>query len=256
MKIKDLFPLSLKHLTNIQNLNRWTMEEFVEKMRNDNSNVCQELVASGLLTPRQMCHAALHYKLGKNREGKTIFWMIDEHHHTRDGMVGDTWASVLLKERGLLDKEYYPLHCLFGLHLLGHTETICVVESVRSCLVLSERFPKYVWMATGYLANLNERLFLPLKGHHVVCFPATDPTGDTYLLWLSVASEARKYGIEITVSRFLEDRTSIEQKARGIDLVDFIFDNIESSSQPPYPPCPKEDLEPLSKSPANRWRKT
>jgi len=26
-------------------------------------------------------------------------------------------------------------------------------------------------------------------------------------------------------------------------------------SQPPHPPCPKEDLEPLSKPPANRWRK-
>lgn len=261
MKLKDLFPLSLKHLTNIQDLNRWTMEEFVEKMRNDNSDVCQELVASGLLTPRQMCHAVLHYKLGKNREGKTIFWMIDEHHHTRDGMVGDTWASVLLKERGLLDKEYYPLHCLFGLHLLAHTETteiterpkgqmgkfsrfytqsapkalsviseisvchksICIVESVRSCIVLSERFPKYIWMATGYLANLNERLFLPLKGRHIVCFPATDPTGDTYLLWLSTAAEARKYGIDITVSRFLEDRASIEQKEKCIDLVDFLF---------------------------------
>ncbi len=262
MKFKDLFPLSLKHLTNIQDLNRWTMEEFVEKMRNDNSDVCQELVASGLLTTRQMCHAALHYELGKNREGKTIFWMIDEHHHTRDGMVGDTWASVLLKERGLLDKEYYPLHCLFGLHLLVHTETteiterpkgqmgkfsrfytqsvpkalsviseisvchksICIVESVRSCIVLSERFPKYIWMATGYLANLNERLFLPLKGRHIVCFPATDPTGDTYLLWLSTASEARKYGIDITISRFLEDRATPSQKEHCIDLVEFLFE--------------------------------
>lgn len=256
MKFKDLFPLSLKHLTNIQDLNRWTMEEFVEKMRNDNSDVCQELVKSGLLTPRQMCHAALHYELGKNREGKTIFWMIDEHHHTRDGMVGDTWASILLKERGLLDKEYYPLHCLFGLHLLVHTDStdytdfishscqaqpvpkaqsvksvrsvcdksICIVESVRSCIVLSERFPKYIWMATGYLANLNERLFLPLKGRHIVCFPATDPTGDTYLLWLTTASEAQKYGIDITVNRFLEDRASIEQKEKCIDLVDFLFE--------------------------------
>ena len=98
-----------------------------------------------------------------------------------------------------------------------------MVESVRSCLVLSERFPKYLWMATGYLANLNERLFLPLKGHHVICYPATDPTGDTYLLWLSVASEARKYGIDITVSRFLEDHASPAQKAAKIDLVDFLF---------------------------------
>ena len=94
---------------------------------------------------------------------------------------------------------------------------------MRSCVVLSERLPKYLWMATGYLANLNERLFLPLKGHHVVCFPGTDSTGDTYLLWLSTASKAREYGIDITVSRLLEDRASDEQKERCIDLVDFLF---------------------------------
>ena len=192
-------------------------------------------------------------------------------------MVGDSWASVLLKERGVIDRQWCPQHCLFGQHLLGHTEiteitemtpseygahskksvrqscvpavasgnaerrsvwhkrlsvdsvisvchkTICVVESVRSCVILSERMPKYLWMATGYLANLNERLFLPLKGYHVVCFPATDPTGDTYLLWLSVAKEARKYGIDITVSRLLEDQASPTQKEQCVDLVDFVF---------------------------------
>ena len=124
----------------------------------------------------------------------------------------------------------YISHRIKGF-IIGHTEIteiteiqkICVVESVRSCVVLSERFPKYLWMATGYLANLNERLFLPLKGHHVVCFPATDPTGDTYLLWLSVAKEARKYGIDISVSRLLEDRASMEQKEQGIDLGAFLL---------------------------------
>ena len=180
-------------------------------------------------------------------------------------MVGDSWASMLLKERGIIDRQWCPQHCLFGLHLLSlaesaesadllglaesaesaertplkfairskisaisaisarQSETICVVESVRSCVVLSERFPKYLWMATGYLANLNERMFLPLKGHHVVCFPATDPTGDTYLLWLSVAKEARKYGIDITVSRLLEDQASPTQKEQCVDLLEFLY---------------------------------
>lgn len=247
---------SMKQLKEMLETNRDKIDRLVERMRNDNSDVCRELVDSGLLTPFQMCHAALRYELGKSREGKTVFWMIDEQHRVRDGMVGDTWASVLLKERGILDKEWCPLHCLFGLHLLGHTDstdysdyysspalggsqlsvrsvrsvcyknTICVVESVRSCVVLSERLPKYLWMATGYLANLNERLFLPLKGHHVVCFPGTDLTGDTYLLWLSVAMKAREFGVDITVSRLLEDRASPEQKARNIDLVDFLFSHL------------------------------
>ena len=29
-----------------------------------------------------------------------------------------------------------------------------------------------------------------------------------------------------------------------------------AGSQPPHPPCPKEDLEPLSKALANRWQET
>lgn len=250
MKLKENICPTLKEMLAWLETNGEKINKLVERMRNDNSDVCQELVGSGLLTPAQMYHAARQYELGKSREGKTVFWMIDERHRVCDGMVGDTWASVLLKQRGYLDKEWCPKHCLFGLHLLTNTDltfneheshesheynnyssnscsnnqlVVCVVESVRSCIVLSERFPKYLWMATGYLANLNEMVFLPLKGHHVVCFPATDPTGDTYLLWLSVATEARKYGIDITVSRFLEDHASPEQKAREIDLVDYLF---------------------------------
>lgn len=225
MEMYEIGLNSLKNLIEMLETNGEKISKLVAWMRNDNSDVCKELVSNGLLTPAQMYHAARQYELGKSREGKTVFWMIDERHRVCDGMVGDTWASVLLKQCGYLDKEWCPKHCLFGLHLLAHSHkrTIGVVESVRSCIVLSERFPEYLWMATGYLANLNEMAFLPLKGHHVVCFPATDPTGDTYLLWLSVATEARKYGIDITVSRFLEDHATPEQKEQEIDLVDFLF---------------------------------
>ena len=268
MKLKDIFCPTLKEMLAWLETNGEKINKLVERMRNDNSDVCQELVSSGLLTPAQMYHAARQYELGKSREGKTVFWMIDERHRVCDGMVGDTWASVLLKQRGYLDKEWCPKHCLFGLHLLGHTDladnylntdstdltdyaaqaaptqrisvrseesvfdkrAIGVVEAEKSAVILSELFPEYLWMATGYLANLNERLFLPLKGHHVVCFPATDPTGDTYLLWLSVVTKARKYGIDITVSRFLEDHASPEQKAQEIDLVDFLL--VTQTSKP------------------------
>lgn len=196
------------------------------------SDFCQEVVARGWLTVEQMEHAAMRYRLGRSRSDKTIFWMIDDMMKVRDGRIGDRWVSQMLKAREpKLLQGVHTDHCLYGLHLLhSQKKTIAIVQSVRSCIVLSERFPEYLWMATGYLANLNERLFLPLKGHHVVCFPATDPTGDTYLLWLSVATEARKYGIDITVSRFLEDHASDEQKAREIDLVDYIFDTQISKS--------------------------
>ena len=238
MKIEELFSHSFQHLRASFLTTEQLLQPMVGRMLSTDSRFCQEAVAAGLISQEGMRRAAQRYLLGRSRSNETVFWMIDDRQRVRDGMVGDSWASVLLKERGLIDRQWCPQHCLFGLHLLEEggmrreegeyskhsSEIICVVESVRSCVVLSERFPKYLWMATGYLANLNERLFLPLKGHHVVCFPATDPTGDTYLLWLSVAKEARKYGIDISVSRLLEDRASMEQKEQGIDLVGYLKD--------------------------------
>ena len=232
MKIEELFSHSFQHLRASFQTTEQLLQPMVGRMLSTDSRFCQEAVAAGLISQEGMRRAAQRYLLGRSRSNETVFWMIDDRQRVRDGMVGDSWASVLLKERGLIDRQWCPQHCLFGLHLLDHTEIteiteiqkICVVESVRSCVVLSELFPKYLWMATGYLANLNERLFLPLKGHHVVCFPATDPTGDTYLLWLSVAKEARRYGIDISVSRLLEDRASREQKEQGIDLVGYLKD--------------------------------
>ena len=218
MRFEELFSNSFQHLRASFQTTEQLLQPMVGRMLSTDSRFCQESVAARLISQEGMRRAAQRYLLGRSRSNETVFWMIDDRQRVRDGMVGDSWASVLLKERGLIDRQWCPQHCLFGLHLISHTKTICVVESVRSCVVLSERFPKYLWMATGYLANLNERLFLPLKGHHVVCFPATDPTGDTYLLWLSVAKEARKYGIDISVSRLLEDRASMEQKEQGIDL--------------------------------------
>lgn len=226
MKIEDLFSDSFHQLRASFQTAEELLQPMAGKMLSSESRFCKEAVAAGQISQKGMQRAALRYRLGKSRSGETVFWMIDQNQRVRDAMVSDTWASVLLKERGLIDQQWCPQHCLFGLHLLGLVGggVISIVESVRSCVVLSERFPKYLWMATGYLANLNHWLFLPLKGYRVVCYPSTDPTGDTYLLWLNVAIEARKFGLDITISRFLEDHATLNQKSRKIDLIDFLYE--------------------------------
>ena len=233
MKFEDLFSDAFQQLRASFQTAEEMLQPMVGKMLSTDSRFCKEAITAGQITLEGMQRAAQRYRLGKSRSGETVFWMIDQNQRVRDAIVSDTWASLLLKERGLIDQYWCPQHCLFGLHLLSHTDltnhtdfkSICIIESVRSCVILSERFPKSLWMATGYLANLNHWLFLPLKSHQVICFPATDPTGDTYLLWLNVASEARKYGLSITISRFLEDHATPSQKSRKIDLVDYLFDN-------------------------------
>lgn len=197
----------------------------------DTSDFCQEAVAKGCLSQEQMTHAAKQYRLGRSRSGRTIFWMIDELGQVLDGRIGDSWVSQMLKVRYPENAKFItPEHCLFGLHLLGVVGgSVAVVESEQSCVILSELFPTYTWMAWSYPANLTEWQLKPLQGRQVVLFPRTDPVGDYYLASLEVADQARRrHRLDITVDSTLEDRASEEQKDHCIDLVDYLF--------PPDPP--------------------
>ena len=227
----------------------------VEECRADDSDFCQEVVRRGWLTEEQMHHAAERYQLGKSRSGRCIFWMIDRQGRVRDGHIGDQWVSEMLKARApQLLGHWHAEHCLFGLVLTDNVKiqkcknattavvesertdnvkmqkcknaTIAVVESERSAVILSELFPEHLWMASVYPANLSARLLEPLKGCQVTLFPRTDEDGETFLAWLAVAEEARReYGLDVTVSSILEDNATEEQKARHIDLVDFLFEH-------------------------------
>ncbi len=85
-----------------------------------------------------------------------------------------------------------------------------------------------VWMATGGLSMLSAKALAPLRGCRVVLFPDTDVSGDTFGLWRERAKEAsRAMGQPLVVSDLLERCASAEQKARKIDIADFI---IEGSS--------------------------
>ena len=229
-----------------------------------------------ILTEAQMRHAAERYRLGKSKSGKTIFWMTDEQGIVRDGHLGNDWVSRQLKDREPeLLRWWHPEHCLFGLHLLGHTDTtdsteikghteitetteikfsnplildekdscsrnnsfcdfrdfcvtnkpVSIVESERSAVVLSEIFPENIWLATAYPANLRAEILEPLQGCETMLFPPTDPTGETFMAWLETADQARhSYGLNITVSSILEDKTTPEQKSRYIDLLDYMLE--------------------------------
>ena len=115
MKLKDILTPSF-----------WKPREafsIVEQSRSDDSDFCREVVARGILSEEQMAHAAERYRLGRSKSGRCIFWMIDEQGIVRDGRIGDSWVSVMLKAREpRLLRIWHPEHCLFGLHLLGHTD--------------------------------------------------------------------------------------------------------------------------------------
>ena len=209
------------------------------------SDFCRDVVAKGWLTEEQMHHAADSYRLGKSKSGKCIYWMIDELGRIRDGRLGDAWVSQLLKTREPeILKEYHARHCLFGLHLLCHTDCtdatvipynpchplstdlpVSIVEREESAVILSELLPESLWMAYSYAANMSLELLEPLQGCTVTIYPRTDPLMNTYTAFLEFANDVRHlYDIDITIDDVLEEHATPEQKERHIDLLDFIMD--------------------------------
>lgn len=98
-----------------------------------NSEFCDAVVRSGLLTWEQMLHAACRYCLGATRQRGVIFWQIDREGCVHDGKVmyyredchrdktrHPTWVSTLLGRRyRWADAERMTTrHCWFGGHLL------------------------------------------------------------------------------------------------------------------------------------------
>jgi hypothetical protein len=233
------------------------------------SAFCRALVACGYLSEEQMQRAVQRYMLGASRDGGVIFWQIDEQGVLHDGKImyyctdghrdhdhKPSWVSYLLRRNGQLPEDWKSEHCLFGLHLLGHTDltdstdkriqtespqmkksvrsvesvcqnkTICVVESEKTAVIMSEVKPEYTWLATGGKTELNVAKLKPLAGHKVILFPDTDETGDTYRDWYDVAEAATDvFGHPFTVSSILEQQATKEQKAAKIDIVDLLFDS-------------------------------
>ena len=186
-------------------------------------------------------------------DGKIMYYRPDCH---RDHDRKPTWVSYLLKRSGQLPQEFKSEHCLFGLHSLtpdpspkgegsdyfksekfdaslytafsswrgAGGEAVCIVESEKTAVIMSEVKPDYLWLATGGKTELNVAKLKPLAGRRVILFPDTDETGDTYREWYEVAQAATDvFGHPVTVSSLLEQHATKAQKAAKIDIVDMLF---------------------------------
>ena len=226
------------------------------------SSFCRAVVGTGLLTHRQMVHAALRYRLGRSKDDAVIYWQIDQSGQIHDGKLmwygsdchrlknrNASWVMFLLKQYfGIPQDAFHPTHVFFGTHLLTNTNltnrtnlyssnschscskndpVICLVEAEKSAVILSELYPQYIWLAAGGLFELQVTKFLPLRHFRVILFPDTDPDGRAFREWYNVAQQVMQSFFWprhniIRVSPILELRATEEQKSRKIDLVDFL----------------------------------
>ena len=237
----------------------------VNACRADEFDFFKPLLDSGDLTVDQMHHACERYFLGKTKSDTPMFWMIDEMFQPHDAHIDDNWISYYLKQREPLLDSWQVTHCLFGLHLLAHTEStdsidikcpaeiaeikshtddtdgtdnkfsksqildkpVCVVESEQSAVILSEILPESIWMAYATLSNLTPELFAPLQGRTVTIYPRTDPSMSTYLFFCDYAELVRRSypTIDLSIDSTLEDKATDEQKQRCIDLLGFLMES-------------------------------
>ena len=200
-------------------------------------------------------------QLGLVFDGKIMYYRPDCHrdHQRHPNWV----SYLLKRHYGCQDLDIPSVHCLFGTHLVNvnlndnlnlnlRSATLgdaslakndygnvgddvsvsvnvsvrgaAVVESEKTAVIMSELFPEYLWLASGGLHELTAVKLFPLRHYRVVLFPDTDEHHESFQLWYDVVQEARRvYGIRCTVSPLLEQKATPEQKARKIDLVDYLF---------------------------------
>jgi hypothetical protein len=264
MKLSDICPFVFsKELQRIQSLPlyRHPSAYLWRKSLSIRNQFCEAVVNVGYLSFEQMASAASRYCLGASKQGGVIFWQIDHEGRVHDGKVmyylpdchrnkskgaHPTWVSTLLARRqGGKHQGDTTSHCFFGLHLLGHadlyhhTSSICIVESEKSAVILSELYPHCIWLAAGGLGEVQPDKFRPLRGRKVILFPDTDSNGTAYRRWSEAAQVVMRQPFwedspSIRVSPLLELHATPEQKQRKIDLIDFLYENHILTTRKPY----------------------
>lgn len=168
------------------------------------------------------------YYIGDTKDKKAIFWQVDEMGRVRTGKImlynPDTGRRVKNVPGSFgwvhrhIKKDYQLEQCLFGLHLIHRGKPIAIVESEKSAILASLTIPNYVWMATG--GKQNYRLMEAVKGRDVTLFPDLGAFDD----W---QAHANKYGFR--VSGLLEDIATTEDRENGLDIADYIINELNSN---------------------------
>jgi hypothetical protein len=162
-------------------------------------------------------------------KGATIFWQIDQEMNVHAGkaMLYDSITGKRIKKpyphinwmhKVLNFKDFVLQQCLFGIHNLCDYEkgnTVCLVESEKTAVIMALLYPDYLWLATGSKSNLKLSLIKPLIDYKIIVYP--DKT--EYLDWNTKVLAFRSHGYNVICSDLLENKILHD----GSDLIDFLF---------------------------------
>lgn len=166
------------------------------------------------------------YRIGDAKDGRVIYWQIDDENRIRTGKIMKYDPTTGHRVKGVsgsfdwahrhVKNPFQLKQCLYGLHLIKNDNPIAIVESEKSAIVGSMAISTYTWMATG--GKQNFRLMEAVKGRNVTLFPDLG----AYDQW---SGHAAKYGFKI--SRVLEDIATPEDREKGLDIADYIFNDLK-----------------------------
>lgn len=154
--------------------------------------------------------AVSDYRLGVTKDNDVVFYQIDGKGRCRTGKIMKynpltghrikdesvknpiTWVHSVLKQKGMLPREWELTQCLFGEHLATKypDKPVILVEAEKTAVIGSILCPKGVWMATGGKGQLNDRVEV-LYGRKILAFPDVDG----YETWKGRAAERPYLGM-------------------------------------------------------------
>jgi hypothetical protein len=119
-----------------------------------------------------------------------------------------------------LNRDYKQI--FFGEHILNKypDKPVAIVEAEKTVVVASLCYPQYNWLASGSKQWLNAERLQRFGDKQVLLFP----DGDGFQRWGTIATDARRLGLNVKVSTLIENYTSDEQKADGYDLADYLIE--------------------------------
>ena len=196
---------------------------------NQQSNFISYLLK--LFNPKVVLQAVNMYHIGTTNYWKnaTVFWQIDLKNVIRGGKImlynSDTgkriktpfnhvsWIHKQLKKNNFVLQQ-----CLFGMHNINNIsryDTICIVESEKTAIIMSIVIPDFLWLATGSQSGFKEEMLQPIRDYNIIAYP--DKT--EFDRWTKIANRLNDKGFNIQCSSILE-RVKLE---KGDDLIDFLL---------------------------------
>jgi len=228
---------------------------YVEKSASYKSNFVRFLCE--FMNEEQISTIGDNYALGATKNKEVIFWQIDTKGKVRTGKIMQynpetgrrikhengsiDWVHNKLKKTNELPQDYNLKQCFFGEHLLKiyPDKNIAIVESEKTAVIASVYFPELLWMAAGSLNGLSVDKCKDLKGRKVILFPDLK----AFNIWKNKATVIQQEcDCQIEVSNLLERIASEQEKEKGLDIADFLIEQLKNKKQDiqkPEPPQPE-----------------